>query len=549
MSPSLQRSQSLTDLRYHRLSIEVERRRSLPINSKTLQENDIDIQNNVQKVDEIATKNLPIPAPEPPPPVQSHEIKPIPVHHLVTKYKKTVQGEVHRQKVDLPRRKDKDEAALKSAAIFNSVLFGAVVIALIIAVVAAIVFLPPLGIAIVGIAGAIAIIAVSTYGVTNLVSAYDTAKFSKQQVEKAKANIGSLEECAKLFDKYPNKGDGTSFEEFLDGFDPPDEGFKIKDLENYATLFQKKTKARLLRERERIQEEIEKAEEHKARVRRENKKEDIDKYNKQISDLNENLSNCQREIRNLTKAPTDDIKTLEREISGLDRLLRNPEKKETGKVNNESEPIQLPGDVQAWLWDKKPPELHTYPINLADKNTVYTFGNHAHKRHDWAKKALEHHGHSEEEYAFLSNSYSSPDSALRIDGEYYRTLIHYLLAKEIRKTRQNLDISDILNAPTAAAAIHAAKRKHYIQNLEIDDEILKRALFFKFVQEDGKTPTPLGEKLMKTQDKALIAGYEPFVSSLGAEFTNQDCTEMKGQNKLGMHLEFIRGWLLKQNGP
>jgi predicted NAD-dependent protein-ADP-ribosyltransferase YbiA (DUF1768 family) len=169
------------------------------------------------------------------------------------------------------------------------------------------------------------------------------------------------------------------------------------------------------------------------------------------------------------------------------------------------------------------------------------------------KERMASHGLGEQ-YCYLSASHTPPKPLL-IDGSPYHTPFHYVLQEMLKEGAPEVateiskqpDPKEVLKLIEKLEDIDERLFNYVTTNHIAASSLLKRALFATFV-EDGNKPTKLGEELLKTKGRPLVAtnelGYEGW--GWGATM-NADQTEAKGSNLLGHHLGELRDWLEDQN--
>lgn len=161
---------------------------------------------------------------------------------------------------------------------------------------------------------------------------------------------------------------------------------------------------------------------------------------------------------------------------------------------------------------------------------------------------------------FLSNSYRK-DLIIPGEAKIYRSVTHYLLQKRIENCLEAMDGKPseemMQNLEALQAKIEGSKNAklahHYycqftqripnlLEGYNMDNE-LKKALFYKFAEADGK-PNEEGRKLLSTGIAQLYAGHEIGDPSYGMIFVNFDKKtnerRMEGSNKLGKCLMELR---------
>lgn len=261
----------------------------------------------------------------------------------------------------------------------------------------------------------------------------------------------------------------------------------------------------------------------------------------------------QQEIQSLE----DELPLLKAETSNLEsKLLQEQE----DKPKKQRAQIDPPGLAE---WKQKPipspPAANKWVINLAAKDSIVAFGDE--EQCDGTDAALQaslaDNGRSPH-YKFLSNLYLHKDpDLLFIDGEKYKSVEHYLQTQRAIQHNRN-DIKDAIMAeesPQNARALATA----YLASFPLNnaDDLLKKALFAKFVISGTERPSPEGIELMRTGTKHLIAGSridnDPAYpqggdQTLGVVFS-KDYTSAEGLNKLGLFLEELRAWLIAKNPP
>jgi predicted NAD-dependent protein-ADP-ribosyltransferase YbiA (DUF1768 family) len=494
-----------------------------------------------------------------------HEIKQTPIKKIVNNYRRGILRKISHGE-SLHQKAQQAQAALKSTAIFQLVLFSAVTTLAIIAIGVSIAFCPPVGIALVCVGAGFAIVGMGALTVYKMSVAQSQAMRAGENFERVSATVQTLVKYGQLFEEYKNKGDGTSFEELLNQYEPPnDRGFQIEDLKFYASIFEKKSILRFYKENIEIQNKIDELTKQKNKFVLPDDQQPISALDKEIKNLETLIENNREKASKLAYGRPYNVNVLIREIVELEKRIkpksedqqpstkRKIGKKTKDEVEEKKEPppLPLPLKIEKWIQRHEHSLINTYPIDLSKKDQICLFGTHAQPSNlsDDAQAKLKDNGYSKE-YEFLSNSYMPDLMTISIEGKEYPSVTHYLLAKKALKTiGKDADmkrVSAILNAPTIENAMEVAKVRYHVKNFIGMESELKKALFYKFVQEDGKTPTSLGEELLATGDKKLLAGYEIGDKAWGVEFTNADATNMEGANRLGIHLEYIRKYLNKQ---
>jgi predicted NAD-dependent protein-ADP-ribosyltransferase YbiA (DUF1768 family) len=152
-----------------------------------------------------------------------------------------------------------------------------------------------------------------------------------------------------------------------------------------------------------------------------------------------------------------------------------------------------------------------------------------------------------ENYAFLSASDTSNN--LTVNGKPYKSPLHFVLQSILSDDPEI--IQTISQEKTGANALQIAcqKRanKECIENNRDEAlKYLKEAMSAKFIYPGGM-PNPLGEALMKTSGKELIATNEIAPPQWGWGATmSEDKTTISGSNLLGKYLVELRDSLIAQ---
>lgn len=294
---------------------------------------------------------------------------------------------------------------------------------------------------------------------------------------------------------------------------------------------------------------------------------DIEAIQEEIAGIEDKIHDNQSEIETIQKYPLSKLRRrLERQVERnqitldelknenhvlkakmdtLDRELRNPD---DSKKENTPDPIH-PG-LKEWLDMPTKKESRPFLVNFDQNNTIYSFGDHESLlgAKESIKTQLAEHGYSSK-YRFLSNDDNS-NYGITVDEVNYKTVEHYFHSQKARELKDDEGFYMILNANTPSEVRQIAMERYQNYRHPNEDAIMKKALFAKFVQTDGQSPTGDGVKLIKTAGKLLIGGHlrqEHFNDSTwGAVFTHNYGMAM-GENRLGELLMELRDWLIMKN--
>ena len=152
-------------------------------------------------------------------------------------------------------------AALKSATVFYRTILVVGTIIAIAASALAIAFCPPLGIALIITGAAAGLLILGTFTALHRSALENELELKQMNFQASQAHLASGNDpilvCAALFEEYPAK-DPNSFEDFLKRIPPREgkSGYLTSDLKDYATMFQSRTKVRLLEEKEILAENL-----------------------------------------------------------------------------------------------------------------------------------------------------------------------------------------------------------------------------------------------------------------------------------------------------
>lgn len=294
---------------------------------------------------------------------------------------------------------------------------------------------------------------------------------------------------------------------------------------------------------------------------------DIEAVQEEIAGYEDKIHDNQTEIETIQKYPISKLRRrLERQVEQnqiklnelknendilkakmetLEHEIRYPK---DSKKENTPDPIQ-PG-LKEWLDMPTKKESKPFLVNFDQKNTIYSFGDHESLvgAKEPIKTQLAEHGYSSK-YRFLSND-DNNNRGITIDGINYKTVEHYFHSQKAKELKDDEGFYMILNANTASEVRRIVMERYQEYRHPNEDAIMKKALFAKFVQADGQSPTGDGVKLIKTAGKLLVGGHlreEHFNDSTwGAVFTH-NYAMATGENRLGELLMELRDWLIMKN--
>lgn len=449
----------------------------------------------------------PNPAPVDPLPPQTTEppkAEPLPLAQKVTKlemkeeikqYQKNVKDSIEKDELFFKEEKRR-KATLLTSAIFNAFLLAAGFLTFVLLPTAMALIVPPVGIILATTFTCILVgslcVGFGTYGLYG--NFHDG--LTKKEIEELAEHIEEMKSAAELFNA------NAGFDTFLSRFEGP---YEIQDLKKYAKLFKTEQKH----------------------------KENLEKLN---SEKNQEVINSLINENQILKA---EMETLEHQLH---------QEKTSGKDHKEE---KIHPNLEEWIKKPIPKSSESHLVKFNDKKTIYTFGDEEELNaiDEATKKQLASLGYSPK-YRFLSNNHIPSAGEIKINGVKYRTVEHYLQSQKAKAIKDDEGYHMILNAPSGRKAREIAYQRYGDYKLSAENKVMKQALFAKFVQADGESPTAEGIKLIKTGKKKLIAGHRRADlyndHTWGATFT-QDGGLALGENKLGTLLTELRAWLAEKN--